>query len=472
MVEARVPLSLMPSPAVPSLAGSRRRHPISRKEVSVNTTGRRGPSCGLPSGLCRIVLVLALFVAAAAEAVAGGVGDAVSVRGPQRMLVVAVRFPGTAPGLSLPQIEEKAGRVDRYLRAASYGKTWLGPRLVGWYDMPSPIEQYRVSPFNYQVDRGRVRRLLADALGAARRESDPLAYDVVWIVVGVRTRPGEGYGMIAYCANPGMLSGVRRGRAALETVELPGGGSFSGPAIVSAENAHVGHIAHDLLHALGGARDGRRVVPDLYDFDMQSDPRIFKDPPGRSLHPSIFSIYAGPWDIMSQHFIEVRQAPPPPSSFTRLQLGWIDTSQGVAVRPGETWEVTLQPLALGKGALVVRVPAGEHRYLLLENRQRVGGDAVLPAAGLLVLEIDTTREEGAGIVRVADANPATPHLNGAPFVPGAGERRSYVSRAGGVAIAPLAMEAGGALRLIVTTPEKIGQWLTGAAPQTNPSQSR
>ncbi|OGL05576.1 MAG: hypothetical protein A3I03_13275, partial [Candidatus Rokubacteria bacterium RIFCSPLOWO2_02_FULL_68_19] len=340
------------------------------------------------------LIVLMALLAGPAPA-AAGVADPVLVEGPQKILVIAVRFPGTEPSLTLPQIEKKVGQVDGYIRMASYGKAWIEPRLTGWYEMPAPLGEFRVSPFNYKVDRGRVRRLLADALSAARRDTDPDAYRCVWIVVGVRTRPGEGYGMIAYAANPGMLSGVLRSRgrrARLESVELPGGGSFAGPAIVSAENAHVGHVAHDLLHALGGVKDGNRAVPDLYDFDLQSDPRV------DHTSPAPFAIHAGPWDIMSQHFIARDRPPPPPSSFTRLQLGWIEPSQVVTVRPGETREVTLGPLALGKGLLVVRIPIDAHHFLLVENRQPVGGDAVLPSAGLLVLEVDTAKEEGAGIV--------------------------------------------------------------------------
>ncbi len=413
------------------------------------------------AGLIRWALfVLLSFLAGNAPALSG-VADPVAVIGPQRLLVVAVRFPGTPSTFSLSQIKEKAGRVDRYIRTASYGKAWLEPKIAGWYEMSAPLSRYQVSPLNYKVDKGRVRQLLTDALSAAQKETAVESYHVVWIVVGVRTRPGEGYGMIAYCANPGMLSGVLGRRTALETVELPGGLKFSGPAIVSAENSHVGHAAHDLLHALGGAKDGRRAVPDLYDFNMQSNPEIFRNPPGGSLVPKIFAVHAGPWDIMSQHFIEFVKPPPHPSSFTRLQLGWIDSDQVITVRPGETRELALQPLALGKGNLAVRVPLDSNRYLLLENRQAVGGDSVLPNFGLVVLEVDTAREEGAGIVRVMDANPSLPYLYGAPFVPGAGERRYYVDQGVGVAAAPLAIDPGGALRLIVTTPERIGNYVTG-----------
>jgi M6 family metalloprotease-like protein len=397
------------------------------------------------------VLVLAALLAAGQPATAD-LAEPAQVRGTQRLLVVATRFPGTTPSRSLDQIREKAAGVDRYIRMASYGKASVAPTVVGWLDMPLPLAEYKVSPFNYDVDRQRVHRLLADALGAARREVDLDAFDQAWIVVGAETRPGEGYGMIAYCANPGMLSGVRQARARLETVRLRGGGEFSRPAIVSADNAHVGHAAHDFLHALGGARGGDRVVPDLYDFDLQSRP-----PPNAPMLPSTFAIHVGPWDIMSQHFVDPKGPPPPPSSFTRLQLGWIEPGQVVDIAAGETRRLTLRPLASGKGVLVARLRLGEHRDLLVENRQPVGGDKVLPASGMVVLEVNRRGAEGRDIVKVADANPATPTLDDAPFRPESGERRAYVNQAAGVAVAPLALGRDGALEVLVTTPQGLGR---------------
>ena len=113
-------------------------------------------------GKFRLVLILLVWFVACQDLAAARVAPPVAVIGPQGMLVIAVRFPGTVPAFSLPEIKEKVGRVDRYLRAASYGKTWLEPKLVGWYDMPAPLIEYQVSPFNYKVDRARVRRLMAD----------------------------------------------------------------------------------------------------------------------------------------------------------------------------------------------------------------------------------------------------------------------------------------------------------------------
>ncbi len=408
--------------------------------------------------LCRragLTACLTLLVASFAATVAtAGINMTATVLGAQRVLIIAVRFPGTTPTVDLQQIQDKIDRVDGYVRESSYGKAWLAPKLAGWYDMPHDVGAYKISPYNRDVDPDRVRRLVTDALSAAQRDVDLEPYDSVWILVGAYTRPGEGYGMLCYAANPGMLSkGFIRGQFApqLETVSLAGGRAFAKPVTVSVENAHVGHVVHDLLHALGGIKEGKRVIPDLYDFRLQSKP-----PPGPML-PEVFAIHTGPWDIMSQHFIDRLQSPPAPSSFTRLRLGWITPDQIVTVQPGETREVVLAPLASGKGVLVVRVPTSGDRYVLVENRQRIGGDAVQRSTGMLVLEVDPSRAEGTAIVRTVDANPGTANLYAAPFRPGTGERRHYENTSSGVAVVPLELAADHSLRVLVTTPQHARQ---------------
>ncbi|MCW8835818.1 MAG: hypothetical protein OQJ99_05570 [Rhodospirillales bacterium] len=377
-----------------------------------------------------------------------GVADPVSAIGEQRILVLPVRFPGTNPTRSIEQIRIKVDKVDKYLRAASYGKLWLTPTVTGWYDMPAPLNEYKVSPHNYDVDRNRVRRLLADSLGAVQHDVKLDSFDQVWIVVGAETRWGSGYGMIAYCANPGMLSGVNRTAVRLEEVTLNGGGRFAGPTVVSAENAHPGHVAHDLLHAFGGIKAGNRAVVDLYDFDLQSR----HQKPDARFTPAEFAIHVGPWDIMSEHFVELRKPPPAPSSFTRRQLGWIGGDEVVGLRPGDVRRLTLRPLAEGKGILAVRVDLGDGRALMIENRQPVGLDSVLPAAGMVVMEINARGWEGRDIVRVADANPSTPGFRAAPFRPNEGERRFYINERYGVAVAPLSIADDGGMDVLITTP--------------------
>lgn len=420
----------------------------------LKTTGRLPPNRLTGSDLVVAARVLATWLLFLVAMAAEAVEVSTAVIGAQRTLVVAVRFPGTTPGVGLEQVQDKIARVDGYIRQASYGKAWLEPKLAGWYDLPAHIDAYKVSPFNYKVDPERVRRLVVDALDAVRRDETLSGYDLVWILVGAFTRPGEGYGMVCYAANPGMLSkssGRGEFRPKLETLQLADGEAFSKPITVSTENALVGHVVHDLLHALGGVKQGRRVLPDLYDFRLQSNP-----PPGPML-PEVFAIHTGPWDIMSQHFIERTQPPPAPSSFSRIRLGWIEPGQIASIAVGETREVTLAPLASGKGTLAVRVPLADDRYILVENRQRSGGDAVQRSSGMLVLEVDASRAEGTAIVRAADANPGTPRLYAAPFLPKRGERRYYENPTAGIAAVPLEIGAEGEMRVMITTPEHASQ---------------
>jgi M6 family metalloprotease-like protein len=377
------------------------------------------------------------------------VGEPVHVAGTQHLLVVPVRFPDAVPSKSIAEITEKVQRVSNWIRMASYGQVQIDSQVLDWQPLRNPLASYRVSASNFEVDPARVRRLVSEALSAAARKVRIADFTQVYIVVGVETMPGTGYGMITYAANPGMLSGVRSGRARMETIQLDDGTRFDRGIVVSAETAHVGHVAHDMLHAFGGARDGRRAVPDLYDFATQHRP-----PPGARMHPSTVAIYAGPRDIMSQHFVERQLPPPPPSSFTRLQLGWIQPDQVVTVQPGQTQTVVLESLESGGKPLVVKVPLGPRRYLLLENRQKTGLGAVLPATGLVILEVDERRGEGAGIVRVANAKPDVHGFVQAPFVPG-GEPRAYINKAAGVAVVAVGVEEGDRLQILVTTPERV-----------------
>jgi hypothetical protein len=101
-------------------------------------------------------------------------------------------------------------------------------------------------------------------------EVDFSSYDHMLIIPAVPTTAGQGYGMICYCANPGMLTeikkttGVRaRGREPqFETVRSAGGKQFRGGVFVGAENANLGMFAHDYFHALGGIYGrGQRFAP-------------------------------------------------------------------------------------------------------------------------------------------------------------------------------------------------------------------
>ena len=182
-------------------------------------------------------------------------------QGEIRLLVVPVRFPDVDPRLSLRQIEAKAvTRLNDYVKAQSYGLAWIKAHLAGWVSLPDSIAQYRVSSSNFKVDRNRVRKLIEDAMTGLERDVDFSAYQHMLIVPGVFTQSDKGYGMVCYCANPGMLTGVRRDPGYV-TLRSKGGKEFSGGVFVGTENAHIGMFAHDFFHALGGVYRNQRLVP-------------------------------------------------------------------------------------------------------------------------------------------------------------------------------------------------------------------
>ncbi len=362
------------------------------------------------------LLLMALAVAGCATT-GDGAGPAAALRaqhalGVRRLLVLGVSFPGIEPGKTLAQLREHVlERSAEYYAAQSWGKTTLVGEAKGWYRLPRPLEDYAVSPHNVEVDRRRVRLLVEDALSAAEKDVVFAGYDHIAITVGVETRPGTGYGMIAYSANPGMLSmNIRRGQVRMWELQTRGGQRFAGGIVVVAQNAHTGHIVHDLAHALGGVVGGKRPLPDLYDTVLQG--KI--GPLTQEAYPK-YTVFMGAWDVMSRHFVGGRQPVPGMSSFTRRRMGWIADDQIVEIAPGETRTVTLAPLASGRGTLVVRVPGPRGTYHLLEYRQRLPGDPVPPSTGLLVLRVDESQEDGDGIVRVVDANPRVPDFGAATF---------------------------------------------------------
>jgi hypothetical protein len=177
------------------------------------------------------------------------------------VLMVAVRFPDAKTGMTLDRIKTRVtGDLDRYIREQSYGQAWVKADFRGWVDLPDSLDKYKVSPYNFKVDRTRVRKLVEDTMTALEGDVDFSRYQHILIVPGVNTTPGKGYGMICYCANPGMLTGVK-GKLAFTTVRSRAGTEFDGGVFVGAENAHLGMYAHDLFHALGGIEQGRRLAP-------------------------------------------------------------------------------------------------------------------------------------------------------------------------------------------------------------------
>jgi len=271
--------------------------------------------------------------------------------------------------------------------------------------MPHSISKYRISSRNLEVDTASVRRLIDDALDAADAEVDFAKYDFTVILMRAKLTD---YGMIGLCGYPGMLGWRSQDVLMTRTGQLVKGGV----AIFSFQ-AHLGTLFHDIAHILGGVQDGKRMVPCLYDHDLQA-----KKGPMRETFIDA-TINMGFWDPMSCHFYERQKPPPGISSWTRMRLNWLDPAKVKVVQPDQKAVCILGPLEDGRSEiLTIKIPLSDTTYYLIENRQPLGYDKNLPGHGVLILYGDDSIAEcrhGRAPVRLIDANPSVQHLEGAAF---------------------------------------------------------
>ncbi|MBI5393714.1 MAG: hypothetical protein HZA91_00295 [Verrucomicrobia bacterium] len=327
--------------------------------------------------------------------------------GEQKVLVIMARFPDVEPGFSIEQMRGKYfDKLDRYLRAVSYGKARVTGKMTTWLTLPHAVSHYRISRHNLSVERDRVMELIQDAADLADNEEDFSRYSMIFISLGAKRAD---YGMAGLCGYPGMLGW--RSELPLKTRKkrqtLPAG------VAIYCEEAHVGVVFHDMAHIMGGVQGGRRLMPCLYDHDLQGQPGAFRN------YARFYLVNVGYFDPMSCHMFAQDQGPPGPCVWTRLRLGWNEPQKVVTVPRGKSSRLVLGPLNRETSeTLAVKLPVDSTTYYLVENRQPIGPDRNLPSHGVLISLCDDQVAEcrrGQAPVKLMDANPATPELRGAPF---------------------------------------------------------
>ena len=335
-----------------------------------------------------------------------------SCANPLRPLVIQVEFPDVGRKIETHFVRRKfLEEPDRYIREMSYGKACLAGEVTRkWYRMPASIERYWVPWQNLKVDKDNLRRLVADSVGQVERDMDVTRYDFLILALAATAKDWGNQGLNTY---PGLL-GIKDDSALL----TPGGRKISGGIAVYAQSANLSKVFHNIAHIIGGVKNGRRVLPDMYDQDIASSSK-------EAIGPLVLTalvraqLHMGAWDPMSCNVC--RQLPDAPgiTSWTRLRLGWLNESKVRTINPGENVEVRLGPLADGSSStLAVRIPLTPTTYYLLENRQKIGQDKNLPASGVLIMYADDDNPEprlGRAPVRLVNADPAIPHLDGAAF---------------------------------------------------------
>jgi immune inhibitor A len=320
-----------------------------------------------------------------------------------------VEFPDIAHKVDKAQVERLFfTRLNSYIKEMSYDKFCIEGDVTRWYKMPHPISHYSISPRNLEVDRSRIMGLVNDALDAADKDVDFSKYAFQAIYMGA-TR--EEYGMVGLCGYPGMLGWAAD--TAQKLLRTKKSQVVNGGVAIFTNQAHLGTLFHDTAHVLGGVKDGKRLVPCLYDHDLQAKP----GPIYEAFLGAIVNM--GFWDPMSCHFYKRDVPPPGISSWTKIRLGWMAPSRVKVIKPGERAEVLLGPLEDGTSeTLVVKIPISETTYYLLENRQPIGHDKNLPGSGVLIMYADDRIAEcrkGEAPVKLMNADPQKPNLEGAAF---------------------------------------------------------
>ena len=366
----------------------------------------------LPRRAFNRLAVQALAVSTPALAAAGCAGPAApparsASRDVKSGLAILAQFPDVPHAVPRRWAQRRFSQeLPDYVSEMSYGRVRLDADITEtWQTLPRPVAQYAISPRNLEVDKSRVRALIDDALNAVDRDVDFSKYDFTVVFLGAKR---EEYGMIGLCGWPGML-----GWGTEKPLKTARGQVVRGGVAIFCYQAHLGTLFHDVAHILGGVREGKRLVPCLYDHDLQARPGPLRD---------VFLgaiVNMGFWDPMSCHFHKWEIPPPGVSSWTKLRLGWVDTKQVRVAKPTERTELLLGPLADGSSeVLVVKIPLSASTYYLIENRQPVGFDRHLPGHGVLAMYADDTIAEcrrGQAPVKLVNADPTLPRLEGAAF---------------------------------------------------------
>src|SRR4030043_814428 len=357
----------------------------------------------------------------------------------EKGIIILVEFPDVQHDVNRDFVQKRfSHHLNNYVQQMSYNKVSLLIDVTKkWYTLPNSINQYRISSRNLEVDKSRVRKIIDDAVNAVDRDIDFSKYSFVAIVMGAKVTD---YGMIVLCGFPGML-----GWGTEDALKTKSGQLVKGGVAIFSFQAHLGTLFHDIAHILGGVKGGKRMVPCLYDHDLQARPG-----PMRETFVDA-TINMGFWDPMSCHFFKRELPPPGISSWTKMRLNWIQPSKIKVIKKSEKAEFILSPLEDGSSdILAAKITISDNTFYLIENRQPLGYDKNLPGSGVLIMYADDRTAEcrhGRAPVKLMDADSSVPHLEGAAF--DIGKRTSFEDEINRIRI-DLKEKIGNSYRILVS----------------------
>jgi M6 family metalloprotease-like protein len=296
------------------------------------------------------------------------------VAGGFSMLILLVEFPDVRHTYEPQEIYDNVFQtLNHFLTEVSYNLTWVvGQVSPRWKMMQKPSTYYDISTVTGSGwTRDAPIEFLRDAIATWDNETDYTKYD--YIFVAAAGQSVWGFAIIgADIAQTGDGINITRGSGLRE----------ASPWTV---------YAHELGHIIG--------LPDLYSFEIAfSGPSDYR----------VAAVYVGPWDLMSRS-----DERPQIGAWGKVKLGWILGGRVQECLPGQQLLAILRPLEESPGSQngsaftqAIIVWTSTTTYFMVENRQQVGFDAVLPDSGILVSFVDEDRFSlGTGPVVVQDAHP-------------------------------------------------------------------
>lgn len=335
-----------------------------------------------------------------------------AVNGPQRTIVILIRFTDPSPANSTTptQVASTLSTMNNYYSEDSYGtvsfQTTISPNGPAWYTLPNTMTYYGADTPTTD------NQLVDDGLRAAFNNGVDLSQ--FKFATLVHAGNDEAMTHVASDIHSFTIQGYIFSTGPLTSIKIS--------TSVVAESDPVGVYAHESGHLLG--------LPDLYDVTAGIDPT---------------NNFLGYWEIMALgEWNPNTGLPPSPgtypalhSAWSKIQLGWLASGQscgpaasGVCtIQSGTAANITLQDLELStSGVQAVKIPIAFNRdgtltYYLLEMRAKLGTydrylpfPTTYPGAGLLIYSINESIAAGHGSVRLVDAHPGG-GLDDAPFGP-------------------------------------------------------
>ncbi|MDJ0339992.1 M6 family metalloprotease domain-containing protein [Streptomyces sp. H10-C2] len=302
-----------------------------------------------------------------------------------RALTLFIDFSDApAPYSARERYAEFFPAVQQWFARGSYGKLrYESTPVLRYLRMPRPFSSYGIGRgYGWDAHTAMMRDLLA----VADHSIDFRGYDLVNILVTPNAGPPADEAVLSVTWT-GASAATTDDGARLDRVSLIYGHDQSGSRVLGHENGH----------AFG--------LPDLYAADdfQHTDTLV------------------GQWDSMSLDWGLGGDL----LAWHKWRLGWLDDTQIACAAVRGDWTYALRAVSLPGGRKAVVVPYGRTRAYVIEARQASGNDREACREGVLVYQVRTDIDSGAGPVTVRDAHPGTSacdfssgsfnSLNDAPF---------------------------------------------------------